>query len=128
VGIIKDGRMHAVGTVRELRGDNRAVRYRVGVDAPAGWAHLVPGVTVLADDREGTLVELHPGTSEQGLLDAARAAGRVRAFAPVNPSLTELFREAVNGRDQPVGTAEDTVDAEDGPLLADAAGREEPRP
>ncbi|WP_436777139.1 ABC transporter ATP-binding protein [Yinghuangia sp. YIM S09857] len=110
VGIIKDGRMHAVGTVQELRGDNRAVRYRVAVDTDGGtesgrtgggtgkaWAEAVPGVTVLADDTDGTLVELAQGTSEQGLLDAARAAGRVRAFAPVNPSLTELFREVVNG-------------------------------
>lgn len=97
VGIIKDGRMHAVGTVRELRGDNRAVRYRVGVDGPGGWAHGVPGVTVLADDADGVLVELGGGISEQSLLDTARAAGRVRAFTPVNPSLAELFREAVNG-------------------------------
>lgn len=102
VGIIKDGRMHAVGTVQELRGDNRAVRYRVAVDGAGGdaskaWAETVPGVTVLADDSDGTLVELAQGTDEQGLLDAARAAGRVRAFAPVNPSLTELFREVVNG-------------------------------
>lgn len=105
VGIIKDGRMHAVGTVRELRGDHRAVRYRVHVDGASGaepWAAYVPGVTVLADDADGTLVELAPGTSEQGLLDAARAAGRVRAFAPVSPSLTELFREVVNGGEQAV--------------------------
>src|SRR5687767_15168524 len=32
VGIIKDGRMHAVGTVQDLRGGDRAVRYRVAVD------------------------------------------------------------------------------------------------
>ncbi|MGW0663487.1 ABC transporter ATP-binding protein [Streptodolium elevatio] len=106
VGIIKDGRMHAVGTVQELRGDSRAVRYRVAVDgvdahAPKGWAEAVPGVTVLTEDADGTLVELAQGTDEQGLLDAARAAGRVRAFAPVNPSLTELFREVVNGDAQP---------------------------
>ncbi|UGQ13857.1 ATP-binding cassette domain-containing protein [Yinghuangia sp. ASG 101] len=110
VGIIKDGRMHAVGTVRELRGDNRAVRYRVGVDAPGGWAAGVPGVTVLADDADGALVELHDGTSEQGLLDAARAAGRVRAFTPVSPSLTELFREVVNG-----AAPEDAADLEEAP-------------
>jgi ABC-2 type transport system ATP-binding protein len=101
VGIIKDGRMHAVGTVRELRGDNRAVRYRVAVDAAApdtGWAARVPGVRVLADDADGTLVELGDGVSEQALLDAAREAGRVRAFAPVAPSLAELFREVVAER------------------------------
>ncbi|NUU21245.1 MAG: ABC transporter ATP-binding protein [Streptomycetaceae bacterium] len=96
VGIIKDGRMHAVGTVRELRGDHRAARYRVAVDGADGWAHRMPGVAVLADDRDGTLLELADGTSEQTVLDAARAAGRVRAFTPVSPTLTELFREVVN--------------------------------
>lgn len=107
VGIIKDGRMHAVGTVRELRGGDRAVRYRVAVDGDGTptrdggtWAEKVPGVTVLADDADGILVELAQGTNEQVLLDAARSVGRVRAFAPVNPSLTELFREVVNGDSQ----------------------------
>ncbi|MCF2526374.1 ABC transporter ATP-binding protein [Yinghuangia soli] len=124
VGIIKDGRMHAVGTVQELRGGDRAVRYRVQVDAPGPWAHAVPGVTVLADGADGVLVELAPGTGEQGLLDAARAAGRVRAFAPVDPSLAELFREVVNG------TAHAPSEAPSGPSEAPswpAEGREEAR-
>ncbi|WP_406281430.1 ABC transporter ATP-binding protein [Embleya sp. NBC_00896] len=98
VGIIKDGRMHAAGTVAELRGDSRAVRYRVVVDgARAHWADELPGLKVLSEDENAVLVELLAGTNEQGLLDAARAAGRVRAFAPATPSLAELFREVVNG-------------------------------
>ncbi|MYW02060.1 ATP-binding cassette domain-containing protein [Streptomyces sp. SID3343] len=98
VGIIKDGRMHAAGTVAELRGDSRAVRYRVVVEgAPADWAKDLPGSTVLSADADAVLVELVEGASEQALLDAARAAGRVLSFAPATPSLAELFREAVNG-------------------------------
>ncbi|WP_424641746.1 ABC transporter ATP-binding protein [Embleya sp. AB8] len=98
VGIINGGRMHASGTVAELRGDRRAVRYRVRVaGAPADWANELPGLAVLAVEGEETLVELHSGTGEQALLDAARAAGRVLAFAPATPSLAELFREVVNG-------------------------------
>ncbi|WP_439676962.1 ABC transporter ATP-binding protein [Embleya sp. MST-111070] len=99
VGIINGGRMHASGTVAELRGDDRAVRYRVRVvGAPAGWADALPGVRVLGPaEEDAVLVELLPGTSEQALLDAARAAGRVLAFAPAAPSLAELFREVVNG-------------------------------
>ncbi|MFI6978256.1 ABC transporter ATP-binding protein [Embleya sp. NPDC050154] len=100
VGIINNGRMHASGTVAELRGDSRAVRYRVRLaNAPAGWAEALPGLKVLSSESEGdtVLVELLPGTSEQALLDGARAAGRVLAFAPATPSLAELFREVVNG-------------------------------
>ncbi|MFI1378183.1 ABC transporter ATP-binding protein [Embleya sp. NPDC020886] len=98
VGIIDKGRMHAVGTVAELRGDDRAVRYRVRLaQAPTGWADEVSGVKVLSAQEDTVLVELLAGTSEQTLLDAARAAGRVLAFAPATPSLAELFREVVNG-------------------------------
>jgi hypothetical protein len=32
---------------------------------------------------------------EQRVLDAARAAGRVVSFGPVQPSLADLFRQAV---------------------------------
>ncbi|MET7297579.1 ATP-binding cassette domain-containing protein [Embleya sp. NPDC005575] len=98
VGIINNGRMHAVGTVAELRGDDRAVRYRVRLaQAPTGWADELPGLKVLSAQDDTVLVELLAGTSEQALLDAARAAGRVLAFAPATPSLAELFREVVNG-------------------------------
>ena len=106
VGIVKDGRMHAAGTVAELRGDRRALRYRVQVEgAPADWTESVPGLRLLTREAgpgtadESVLVELAEGTSEQAVLDAARAAGRVRAFAPAMPSLAELFREVVDGNE-----------------------------
>jgi ABC-2 type transport system ATP-binding protein len=43
----------------------------------------------------GSLVELRNGVDPQALLDAARAAGPVRRFGPEQPSLAEIFREAV---------------------------------
>jgi ABC-type uncharacterized transport system ATPase subunit len=41
------------------------------------------------------VVELSGAADEQALLDAARSAGRVRRFAPEEPTLADLFREAI---------------------------------
>ncbi|HEY6738944.1 MAG TPA: ATP-binding cassette domain-containing protein [Actinopolymorphaceae bacterium] len=119
VGIIKAGRIVASGTVEELRRSNRPRRYRIGVAAPAGWAADVPGVVRAeydgSDDADATtIVELTSEADDQRLLDAARRAGRVTAFAPIEPTLTELFREAVSNRaldeEQP-GAPSDRTDA-----------------
>jgi ABC-type uncharacterized transport system ATPase subunit len=44
---------------------------------------------------EGAIVELGDGTSPSDVLDAARAAGAVRHFSIVQPSLSEIFRREV---------------------------------
>ena len=97
VGIIRSGRLVADGSVDQLL-SRAQQRYRVGVDAAAGWPlqlslHL-PGADLVEDDGHTAVVELKSG-DDQELLDAARALGPVRLFAPVRTSLTELFREAV---------------------------------
>ena len=46
-------------------------------------------------DEDGLLIDLDPGADDQVVLAAARAAGPVRAFTPLQPTLTELFREVV---------------------------------
>jgi hypothetical protein len=50
-------------------------------------------VTVL-EKHNGRVVLAVEG-DEQRVLDAARAAGRVTLFSAVQPSLTQLFRQAV---------------------------------
>ena len=66
-----------------------AGRWTVEVDgASPGWADGLDGVRVLGDGS-------FEAADEQLLLDAARRAGRVRRFGPVQASLSELFREAV---------------------------------
>jgi ABC-2 type transport system ATP-binding protein len=105
VGIIRDGRMVAVGTIEELR-RGAPPRWMVEVTgAPRGWADSLAGVRVLDRTGERTAVELDPGVSEQVLLRAALDAGPVREFAPVRPSLAELFRHVVTADDTPVAVA-----------------------
>jgi ABC-2 type transport system ATP-binding protein len=105
VGIIRDGRMVAVGTIEELR-SGAPPRWMVEVPgAPRGWADSLAGARVLDRTRERTAVELAPGVSEQVLLRAALDAGPVREFAPVRPSLAELFRHVVSADEPPAAVA-----------------------
>ena len=96
VAIVSRGRIVAAGRVEELRAQRSRPRLRVSVDgAPAGWLDGVAGASVLASDGDGVLVELEREDDDQAVLEAARRAGRVRRFAPAQPSLAELFREVV---------------------------------
>ena len=99
VGILARGRIVASGTVSELRAAEAGRQLRVVVpDAPAGWAGAVPGVRVVSEQRGDTVLDLAPGTDDQAVLAAALATGRVTHFAWREPTLVELFREAVSDR------------------------------
>jgi ABC-2 type transport system ATP-binding protein len=94
VAIINRGRLVAAGPVEELRAAGGERRWQVGVaDAATDWASGLDGVTVL-EKHNGRVVLAVEG-DEQRVLDAARAAGRVTLFSGVQPSLAELFRQAV---------------------------------
>jgi ABC-2 type transport system ATP-binding protein len=98
VAIVRDGRVVASGTVAALRAQRGGRRWRVDVDAGAAdgaWLMGVAGATVVRGDDGAVVVELADGADEQALLDAARRAGRVRRFAPEEPTLADLFREAI---------------------------------
>jgi ABC-2 type transport system ATP-binding protein len=71
-------------------------RWRVDVEGVDGrWVDAIPQAAVVAHDASGVVLELTDGADEQAVLDAARAAGRVRRFTPVEATLSELFREVV---------------------------------
>ncbi|SOC47282.1 ABC-2 type transport system ATP-binding protein [Blastococcus aggregatus] len=96
VGILARGRMVATGTVDELRHRESGRLLRVVVpDADAPWASSVPGVRVVSERAGDTVLELADGADDQAVLAAALRTGRVTHFAWQQPSLVELFREAV---------------------------------
>jgi ABC-2 type transport system ATP-binding protein len=99
VAIIDAGRLVASGLVAELRERGRRPTLRVEVDTEADWMAGLRDVTVLGRDRDGVLLELRDGDDGQDVLDAARAAGTVRHFGAVRPTLTELYREVVQHED-----------------------------
>ena len=94
VAIINHGRLVAAGPVEELRASGGERRYQVEVaDAAGDWVAGLDGVTVL-EKHDGRVVLAVDG-DEQRVLDAARAAGRVTLFGAVQPTLAQLFRQAV---------------------------------
>lgn len=96
VGILARGRMVATGTVDELRRREGGRLLRVVVpDASPGWAAALPGVRVVSERAGDTVLELDPGTDDQAVLATAVRTGRVTHFGWQQPTLVELFREAV---------------------------------
>jgi ABC-2 type transport system ATP-binding protein len=96
VGIVRQGRMVAAGTVDELRAGGPEALIVTAPDAPAGWAAGLPGVTVLDQSGGSTRLTLDDGADDQAVLRAALATGPVREFARRRPSLTDLFRHIVS--------------------------------
>jgi ABC-2 type transport system ATP-binding protein len=96
VGILARGRMVATGTVEELRRRETGRLLRVVVpDAAPSWAAGLPGVRVVSERAGDTVLELADGADDQSVLAAALRTGRVTHFAWQQPTLVELFREAV---------------------------------
>ncbi|MCZ4500843.1 MAG: transporter ATP-binding protein [Marmoricola sp.] len=100
VGIIRDGRMVAVGAIDDLRRHD-VPRWRIDGPPPDSWADGLAGVRVLSQEGSVTVIELALGSddadgAEQPVLAAALAAGPVREFAPERPSLAELYRHVVS--------------------------------
>ncbi|RSM42944.1 DUF4162 domain-containing protein [Amycolatopsis balhimycina DSM 5908] len=96
VGIIRGGRMVAVGTVAEL---TAGASSKLVVTAPAarsGWAAGLPGVRVLEEHGATTVLDLEPSADDQAVLATALATGPVTEFSRRRRSLTELFRDAVS--------------------------------
>ncbi len=96
VAIIDHGRLVASGTVDELTtsGPRRLV-VRVEGDRDGAWARSLAGVTVSEAPGGEVRLVLEDTTDSDAVLDAARRAGRVTAFAFERRRLSEVFREAV---------------------------------
>ncbi len=95
VGIIQRGHVVACGTVDELRSGG-PVRFWVDApSAPDAWTSRVPGVRLVGTDGSRFLLELDEGVDDQAVLRAALATGPVREFRRDEPTLLEIFREAM---------------------------------
>jgi len=90
--ILAGGRVVAAGTREELIAQG-TTRHRLVVDTDAGWVRDLRGITV--DDVDGataTFVIDEPGV-ENSILSEALQRGSVLEFAPVRPSLAEIYRK-----------------------------------
>jgi len=92
VVILADGRVVAAGDVAGLRQQRGGDRLRLVLDNDAGWVRDVPGVRAVDVDGRRALVE---AADPQALLAEAVRRGAVHEFAPVTPTLSELYREVL---------------------------------
>ena len=99
VAVIDHGRLVMAGRVSDLKAASGRRELRVDVDGVDARDRLraTPGVRVVSSDASGLRLALDPGVDPLALLDIARAAGSVRDFGLEQPSLAELFLDAVDG-------------------------------
>ena len=96
VVMINKGHIVAAGRIADLRSRDHRRLVRVEIlGAASGWYATLPGARVLDHLPDGAILELTDSLLERDVLDAARAAGDVRHFSVVQPSLSEIFRQAV---------------------------------
>jgi ABC-2 type transport system ATP-binding protein len=116
VGIVRGGRMVAIGSVDELRSGGAVQLVVDAPAAPADWAAGLPGVVSSVREGTRTVLELARDGSadDQQILHAALATGPVHELTRRRPTLTELFRHVVAQDDA------EPADADAGPRAAAA--------
>jgi ABC-2 type transport system ATP-binding protein len=92
--ILDEGRVVAEGSLDELQAQAPR-RLRVKVDGPVDWVEHVQGTSVVAEDTDGVVLSLEPGTDPQAVLRAAQSAGSVEHFAYESGGLIDLYQELV---------------------------------
>ena len=92
--ILRAGRVVAAGEPGQLRRERGGSRYQLRTDADLDWLSGVPGVQVVERRADGVVLELAGGPDvDQRVLAEALRRGPVRSFAPLLPTLSDLFQE-----------------------------------
>lgn len=97
--VIADGTIRAQGSREELRSQHSEARYEIDLTHDAGWVREMPGVRVIELDGDYAVFEVERGgqgqDAAQAVLRRALETGPVRRFAPVLPTLSQIFKEVV---------------------------------
>lgn len=92
--ILAQGRVVADGSAQQLRSSGPR-RHRLVLDGDAGWLRQQAGIAV-ADVTGGVAVlEVLDPAAEQRMLAEALNRGGLREYAPIVPSLSDIYREVV---------------------------------
>ena len=94
VVIIADGAIRAAGDASGLRDQHAGLRYALD-GAPPALAEGAPGIRILESTDRGVVVDADSEEAAQELLRRAVAAGSVRSFSRIRPSLAQTFREVI---------------------------------
>ncbi|MBX9243371.1 ATP-binding cassette domain-containing protein [Actinotalea ferrariae] len=105
VVVIAGGRIRAAGPRDELRESFAEPRYVIDSGGDMGWLRTEPGVSVVEFDGGWALFDADEAAAQRVLRTALDQAP-VRKFAPVRPTLAEIFRDIV--RDEVEGDDDST--------------------
>ena len=92
--VIADGEIRASGSREELRSEHSRDRFELLLDGDAGWVRSEKGVEVLDFDGGYAVFEADPAVAQK-VLKSAMAKSSVLRFAPVQPSLAQIFKEVI---------------------------------
>ena len=100
VAIVDAGSVLRFGPVNRIRSESNYRRLRVELAGSAGrWWDPLDGAELVAADGGAVSLRVGADLDLETALRAALRAGRVIEFAFTRPSLSEVFLEAVRGRD-----------------------------
>jgi ABC-2 type transport system ATP-binding protein len=102
--IIAGGRIVAAGEREQLQAAHTEPRHRIRTGGDLGWLGEVPGVQLL-ESSDGQALFRADEPAAQRVLAGAMARGPVQEFAPVRPSLAEVFREVIRDEEPRTGVA-----------------------
>lgn len=94
VGIISAGSMVATGPIAQLRTSEKP-QWKIKLDGASALVGTWPGVTIADAGAGSWIIDAPDQDAAQQVLAAAMTQGQVREFAPVTPSLTDLYRDVV---------------------------------
>lgn len=94
VVVISHGKIRAAGPRDELRDRHARSRHEITSTGDMGWLRSEPGAQVVEFDGGYAVFEADEATAQR-VLRTAMEHGEVRSFAPVRPTLAEVFRDIV---------------------------------
>lgn len=98
VVVIGGGKIRAQGSREALRAEHSGRVFEIEVSGPAadaGWVRGEPAITVTHLDGGFARFDADSDEAAQAVLAAAVARGGVKSFAPVTPTLAQIFREVI---------------------------------
>jgi len=93
--IIAGGTIRASGSRDALREAHSGNRYELLTAADTGWLRERPGISVVDFDGGYALFDADDAAAAQAVLREALTHGDVASFAPLRPTLAQIFKEVI---------------------------------
>ena len=93
--IIAGGEIRAAGSSEHLRQQHSGHRYELRTAGDLGWLRDQPHITVVEFDGGNALFDAADDAAAQRILQRAASEASIESFAPVRPTLAQIFKEVI---------------------------------